>query len=120
MEKLAMPRRDICSIAGEKPILYYKSAAIPQQFERKGVMPAIVEDILREAQQAGYGSLFGSAWLYDGKIPLQGTLKKLGFQALYARKMLWYDDVNYHCVICKGRCTCDAMLYCRKIGGEGL
>lgn len=113
--KLKMPVEDIREIAGKKPKLYYKSAAVKKEYERCGMMPPLTQAVLDEAHAAGYGSLFGSAWVYNGKTPLRSSLEKLGFRALYPRKMLWYDDEAYTCVVCGGRCVCDAMVYCREI-----
>ncbi len=114
-DKLDMPVTDIREIAGKKPKLYYKSAAVKKKYEHCGLIVPLTTAVLEEAYQTGYGSLFGSAWMYDGKIPLRSSLEKLGFRALYPRKMLWYGDEAYTCVICGGRCACDAMVYCREI-----
>ena len=115
MEKMAMPREDVEAIAGERPALIYKSAAVLQQHEHKGVMHALAVAGLETARQEGYGSLFGSAWVYQGKSPIAGTFRVFGFKPLYKRERLWYNDPDYTCVVCKGRCTCDAMIYYKTL-----
>ena len=115
MEKMAMPREDVEAIAGGRPALIYKSAAVPRQHEHKGVMHALALAGLETARQEGYGSLFGSAWVYNGKSPIAGTFKAFGFVPLYKREKLWYNDPDYTCVVCKGRCTCDAMIYYKTL-----
>ncbi|MFQ8639898.1 MAG: hypothetical protein ACLR94_17095 [Acutalibacteraceae bacterium] len=111
MEKMAMPREDVDAIAGGRPALIYKSAAVPRRHEHKGVMHALAVAGLATARQEGYGSLFGSAWMYNGKSPIAGTFQSFGFVPLYRREKLWYNDSGYTCVVCKGRCICDAMIY---------
>ena len=115
MEKMAMPREDVEAIAGGRPALIYKSAAVPRQHEHKGVMHALALAGLETARQEGYGSLFGSAWVYQGKSPIAGTFRVFGFKPLYKREKLWYNDPDYTCVVCKGRCTCDAMIYYKTL-----
>lgn len=114
-KKMGMPQEDVERIAAGRPGLIYKSAAVPLKFERRGIMHAMAQAGLKTAEEEGYGSLFGSAWICNGKIPISGTFKVFQFQPLYRRKMLWYDDPEYHCVVCKGRCKCDAMIYYKTL-----
>lgn len=115
MEKMAMPREDVEAIAGDRPILIYKSAAVLPQYERRGVMRALAGAGLETARREGYGSLFGSAWMYRGKMPIAGTFRAFGFVPLYTRERLWYNDPGYTCAVCGGRCTCSAMIYYKKL-----
>ena len=115
MEKMTMPREDVEAIAGGRPALIYTSAAVPRRHEHKGVMHALAAAGLETARQEGYGSLFGSAWMYNGKSPIAGTFRVFGFKPLYKREKLWYNDPDYTCVVCKGRCTCDAVIYYKTL-----
>lgn len=115
MEKMAMPREDVEAIAGGRPALIYKSAAVLRQHEHKGVMHALALAGLETARREGYGSIFASAWVYQGKSPIAGTFRVFGFKPLYKREKLWYSDSDYTCVVCKGRCTCDAMIYYKTL-----
>lgn len=115
MSHMGMPREDVARIAGDKPALIYKSAAVPFQFEKRGIMQLLLGDALEELPKLGYGSVFGSAWVYDGKIPMSRLFDYFGFSRLYGRKMLWYYDEKYCCVVCGGRCKCDAMIYYRQL-----
>lgn len=115
MEKMAMPREDVEAIAGGRPALIYKSAAVLQQHEHKGVMHALAAAGLETARREGYRSIFASAWVYHGKSPIAGTFRVFGFKPLYKREKLWYNDPGYTCVVCGGRCTCDAMIYYKTL-----
>lgn len=112
---MGMPREDVAHIAGDKPALIYKSAAVPFQFEKRGIMQELLGNALEKLPALGYGSAFGSAWMYDGKIPMSRLFDYFGFRQLYTRKMLWYHDKNYRCVVCGGRCKCDAMIYYKQL-----
>lgn len=115
MTHMAMPESDVRRISGDRPALIYKSAAVVKKYEHCGIMKAMAEQGLNEARLMGYGSVYGSAWIIDGKIPIEGTFRAFGFQRLYERQMLWYHDENYRCIVCKGRCTCDAVIYYKKL-----
>ncbi len=112
---MAMTEDDVLAIAGDKPMLLYKSAAVRAAYEHHGVMREMAAAGLQTARELGYGSLFGSAWVYRGQIPIAGTFRAFGFTPLYLRHMLWHDDEHYRCVVCKGRCNCDAMIYYKKL-----
>ncbi len=115
MSHMDMPREDVTHIVGDRPALIYKSAAVPFQFEKQGVMQQLLGSALKELPRLGYGSIFGSAWMYDGRIPMSRLFDLFGFHQLYRRRMLWYYDENYHCVVCGGRCKCDAMIYYKQL-----
>lgn len=115
MAHMDMPREDVERIAGDRPALIYKSAAVPVRFGKRGVMRLLLGRALEDAARLGYGSVFGSAWVYGGKIPMSHLFDHFGFRQLYGRKMLWYHEENYRCVVCGGRCRCDAMIYYKQL-----
>lgn len=118
VRKLDADPADVERIAGDWPILYYNTTMVTKQFDGRGYSQAMIKSALRIAREEGYGSIFGSAWIYDGGIPIARTVSRMGFQPLYRRKMLWYHDKNYTCVICKGPCKCDALIYYKKLWGN--
>ena len=121
-KEMKMPQEDVDELSGDKPPIIFRSLIIHKRFEKKGLPLTMANILLERVQAAGYGTIFGPAWMYDGKIPIEGLLKRLGFTQLYIRKNVWYDDLKYHCIICGGRCKCDAMIYYKKLSemkGEG-
>lgn len=108
---MKVDRADVERVAGDRPILYYKSTVIPYAFEGRGHFQALAHAAMDTARAQGYGSMFSTAWTYDGYTPLERPFKRLGFVRLYRRGMLWYEDKNYTCVVCKGPCKCDAEIY---------
>jgi len=110
-----MTEDEVLAITEGQPSLIYKSAAVQVKYERRGLMKAMATVGLKEAREMGYRSIFGSAWVYDNTIPIEGTFRAFGFQKLFEREKLWYNDEDYHCVICKGRCVCDGIIYYKKL-----
>lgn len=102
---------DVERISAGKPIMYYKSTVIPFAYEGRGHFQALARVAMETARKEGYGCMFSTAWTYGGYTPLARPFARLGFQNLYRRSMLWYDDEGYVCVVCKGRCKCDAEIY---------
>lgn len=115
MARMAMPEQDVLDIAGNRPALIYKSAAVLPEYEGRGVMRAMTAAGIQTAKELGYGAIFGSAWVCGDRIPIQPTFDSFGFLRLYERKMLWYGDEDYHCILCGGRCRCDGVIYYKKL-----
>lgn len=115
VRKLAVVPADVARIAGGRPILYYNTTVVRQEYDGRGYSQAMIRSAVQIARDQGFGSIFGSAWIYDNATPIARTVKRMGFQPLYRRKMLWYDDKNYTCIICKGPCRCDAEIYYKKL-----
>lgn len=115
MDHMKMTREQVEEITQGKPALIYKSAAVRECFGRRGIMKTMATIGLKQAKEMGYHSIFGSAWYYNDTIPIEGTFRAFGFQRLFERKKLWYDDENYYCIVCKGRCVCDGIIYYRYL-----
>ena len=98
MEHMKMSEEEVLSITEGEPSLIYKSAAVQVHFQKRGIMKAMATVGLAEAKEMGYRSIFGSAWVYNNTIPIDGTFKTFGFTRLFERKLLWYDDEDYHSV----------------------
>lgn len=114
-ESMKLDIGEVMRISGEKPAVIYKSHAIKAEYEKMGLPVAMTSMLLEEGKRLGYGSVFASAWKYGEIIPMEKTFKKLDFIPLEIRENLWYDDENYRCIVCGGRCRCEAMLYYRVI-----
>lgn len=119
MEHMDMERSEVLAITGGKPALIYKSVAVSSKFRKNGLLTRLIEGLLEHVKELGYGAVFLSAWMYDGKIPTESSLMSLGFTRLYQRHMLWYRYENYHCVVCNGRCVCDAVIFYKNLAADG-
>lgn len=115
MKHMQMTREETLHYTQGKPALIYKSAAVQPRFERRGIMKAMAACGLKSAKELGFHTIFASAWVYQNTIPIENTFRVFGFTRLFDKKLLWYDDENYHCVICNGRCKCDGIIYYKKL-----
>ncbi len=95
---------------GKKSIVY-KSAALYSNFEGNGIMHKLLEQLIYEVKQNQFKVVFAAAWIMDDIIPIKPTLQRFDFTYLERKKLLWYNDVEYNCICCKGRCACDAAIY---------
>lgn len=114
-EQMDMPLADVLATTGDKPPLIYKSGAVVLSHEHQGVMSAMAAVGLERAREMGFGALFTSAWEHDGEVPAAGMLQRYAFERLYSRKMIWYHMEEYVCIVCHGRCVCDAVIYQKKL-----
>jgi len=115
IQLMAVEPEDVDRISGGRPILYYKSTVVPFEYEGRGHFQALAKVAMDTGRAQGYSCMFSTAWTYNGYTPLARPFQRLGFQYLYRRSMLWYDDEGYTCIICKGRCKCDAEVYYKTL-----
>ncbi len=106
---------DIINISGDKPSVIYKSAALEPNFEHGGIMQNLLAKLIEQATNKGYSTVFASAWMIGDTVPIEKTLKKFDFIYVGNCSMLWYGDKEYNCIICGGRCQCNAAIYYKKL-----
>ena len=111
IEYMGMKEAEVQAITGNKPALIYKSVAVQPKYRKNGILTKLIKGLLNNAKELGYGSVIVSAWTYGGKTPAENSLISMDFTRLYHRHMLWYRNENYRCVICNGRCICDALIF---------
>ncbi len=114
-EQMKIPANEVHKLANGKPLLIYKSLALRKQYEKMGLPYTMSKLLLTEAKKQGYGTLFASAWVYNGKMPIEKLFKAFGFIPLGIRNNLWYNETNYRCTVCGGRCRCDAMIFYKSL-----
>ncbi len=66
-------------------------------------------DYLRTKTAADVG--VGICWKAGGVVPVEKTVKRLGFRFLSDAHRVWYDNDALVCPYCVGRCRCDAAIY---------
>ena len=109
--KTALPIDEVRAECENKKVIRCRSAVLREEFERCGFMRMLWEKVFANAKAAGYDIAYCPAWKYDGFVPMDHLLTKLGFFAVAEKEMLWYDEENYTCVVCNGRCRCTARVY---------
>ena len=116
MKEMDMTLQEVQNITSGKPALIYKSVAVCPQYRKRGLLTKLMTELMDRAEKSGYKTILLSAWMYEDKIPALRSLEKLKFSRLFVRHNLWYQNEMYQCVICKGRCVCDAVIYYKNIG----
>lgn len=98
-------------VACGKPVLHCRSAALKSDAEHRGVMYRLLSEELKNAKELGFGAAFAPAWSYRGRTPMAHLMDLLGFEQIGIRENLWFDQENYVCVVCGGKCRCQAVIY---------
>ena len=98
-------------VSGGKPVIHCRSAALSPEFEHCGIMFTMVEALEKKAREEGFGAEFAPAWKYGDKVPMRKILTAMGYTELCEKERLWYDQEDYYCVVCKGRCVCTAVIF---------
>lgn len=106
---------EIKKLTGSRRILILKSIVLQKKYGGKGLPVSMTNAVIENAKIEGYGIIFSAAWIVGGKIPIKKAFEEMEFKPLFLRSNLWYDDEDYYCVVCKGRCRCDGFIYYRYI-----
>lgn len=112
---MKMSAGEIKGLAGDRKILILKSIVIQKKYGKMGLPSTMTNAVIENAKTEGYGIIFSAAWMVEGKMPIKQAFEEMGFQPLFLRHNLWYDEEDYYCVVCKGRCKCDGFIYYRYI-----
>lgn len=107
--------RTVEAASGGKPVIHCRSAALVSSKEHCGVMYRMLSRELENARAMGFGAAFAPAWVYHGVIPMGHLMDLLGFEQIGIRDNLWLNQAHYHCVICGGRCRCQAAIYKKSL-----
>lgn len=108
---MQLPLDEIRAECVGKKIVRCRSAVLRSEFENMGFMRLLWEKVFANAKEMGFHISYCPAWKYNGFVPMDHLLTKLGFFAIAEKEMLWYNEENYTCVICGGRCKCPAVVY---------
>lgn len=109
---------EIESYARGRPVIHCRSAAMVPKYEHSGIMYELLHSEIEYAKNQGFGAAFAPAWKYNNKVPMASLMKQLGFEYMCERHMLWHDLPDYKCIVCNGPCTCDAVIYRKKLDCE--
>ncbi len=101
----------IKTVSDGKPVIHCKTAVLVPEYDHLGVMQALIEAANENSRKLGFGAAFAPAWKYNGFIPMEKLMLKLGFDEIAERQNIWYDMDGYTCIICGGKCKCTAVIY---------
>jgi predicted GNAT superfamily acetyltransferase len=75
---------------------------------------ATFSDIIKH----GANSAIGSAWKIGDKVPMHRIFTDYDLTPIAELSDIWYDDEDYVCTVCNGRCRCQAVIYYKSLGGK--
>lgn len=111
---LKLDEEYIRNFANGKKVVHSRCAVLDKDFDQRGIMTTTHNEIFDNIKKAGFGAVFAPAWTYDGYTPMAKLLDKFGFEFLAIKQNIWYDIEGYTCIICNGKCKCDAAIYQKK------
>lgn len=110
-EKMAVPAEEVRRCAGDRLPIHCRGTAAFSEFQGMGIMYYVMKAVVENTRAAGYHVGYLPGWKYYGKTPVYHLIRPFGFVPYCQREMLWYGDEDYTCIVCKGRCTCSAVIY---------
>lgn len=112
---MKMSAGELEKLTGNRKLLILKSIVIQKKYGKMGLPVTMTNEVIENARSEGYGIIFSAAWIVGGKIPIKKAFEEMEFTPLFLRHNLWYDDEDYYCIVCKGRCKCDGFIYYKYI-----
>lgn len=114
-EHIKMDRDTILSMCQGRPALICKCACTYARYQGEGIAKKILEACMKDVEEQGYGAVFTTLWEYNGGVPAERMFVDLHFLRGEKLDMPWYDDENYICSECGGRCRCNGIVYYKII-----
>lgn len=105
-----MDLKELLKDACGRPVIHFRTALCDAAHDGQGISGILLERVIDNAREMGYGVIISPTWKYNGKAPAEKLQTNLGFKRIGEKHMLWYDQKGYSCIICGGRCRCDAIL----------
>ena len=101
---------------GEK-VLHSKFLFVREDMQKSGIAQVFLGKALDRiaADHPEYGMVYGILWEYNGTVPVQKVCERNGYRFWKRLHLPYYKDENYYCIICKGRCRCDGLLYSKEL-----
>ena len=116
-----LPKERLLAITENKaPVIgNLQSIAVADKFAHQKLSVPLVRFYLDYLQKHTNADIsMGVFWNINGFVPMEKTLRALGFSYLADAKRVWYDNKRLVCPYCKGRCECGASVYYKLLGGR--
>lgn len=114
-EHTKMSSQQIEQLIGDRQGVICKSACIHKDFQRQGIGQSLLDACMKEILAQKYGAVFTVLWKYGNRVPAEKLFIEFGFQREKELEMPWYDESEYICCICGGRCRCSGIVYHKKL-----
>lgn len=115
-EDMEVTSEDYDRLSRGKPCLHHKFCVVRNDRRKDGLMTAVLQEALAELENEGiYGAIFAQTWIVNDEIPMARVCDRIGYKQYKRQYRPWYKITDGYCIVCKGRCKCDAMVYYRQL-----
>jgi GNAT superfamily N-acetyltransferase len=113
MENMEVDGDDYDRISSGKYVLHLKTCMIRENLRGRGLMTSMFHEAIDMVRKDGiYGAIFTQGWIRpDETVPMHGIFEGEGYIKYKRQHQPWYKYADRSCVLCGGRCKCDAMVY---------
>ena len=101
-----------------RKVCYAKSIAIDANARGMGLANRLFSCCLADSVSSGADTAFGSAWKNGEELPMHKILIDSGFAPIVEIPDAWFDDEDYICSVCNGRCRCTGVVYYKDLNGK--
>ncbi len=92
-----------------------QSIAIKEDYRGEGFSEKLIDFAVSKLRELKTECTFIVCWKKGDFVPLKKTMEECKFEFLTVAKKVWYDHKRLYCPYCKGRCSCDAEIYYKKV-----
>ena len=96
-----------------------KTMSVTDLYRGCGIADDLFTLCLKDAVDSGLNSAWGGAWKVGEKIPMKRIFLANGFNCYGEIPLIWYDEEDYECIACHGRCRCTGVIYYKSLGCAG-
>lgn len=118
-ERTKLPEERLLTLSPHlSPVGFLRSIGIDERFRGLGLSESLIAFALERLAALSAELVLGACWKKGEAIPMDRTLRSLGFCYLADAPRLWYDIPALICPHCGGRCRCDAAVYYKILEKE--
>ncbi|MCR5776813.1 MAG: GNAT family N-acetyltransferase [Lachnospiraceae bacterium] len=100
-----------------EPIIHCKFLCVDKKHQKGGFGRKLITELEAYIEKIkAAGLVYTVLCEYNNAIPAKSIFEKNGFSFRKKLGQVWYEDEDYYCAVCKGRCRCEGYTYFKKIG----
>ena len=99
----------------KKQLCYMKSMAVKKECRGTDLAKNLFDICYNEIVNQGFDFAIGTAWKINDKVPMSKIFEAQGFEVYKEMPLIWYNDKEYVCNVCNGRCQCSGLIYYKRL-----
>lgn len=113
LDEFNLSTKDVEDIIDENDKLcVIKTVALQRDVEKLGLANELLKISIETMRDMGFNSMWGSAWIRkNGRIPAKKLLERNNFNFLKITHLTFFNNLDYICPDCQGRCRCNDAIY---------